>query len=227
MLNWTAWKRINANTTCSALLHRTTSRILVGPSLCRNESYLAVSSRFSRSLFIFGTLWNFMALGPFRRFFAWLTIRGHTRDLHQATSMLLPLIQQRRIETAEGVDMSKYKDMVQWTLDTPPSMDGDDHPLHQAHHVLHLTFAASSASGVLTTQGMFQLLMHPEWVEPLREEVERQVKSHGGWTDKALSDMKILDSFLRETMRMYPAGSCMGAFLISVTVLLGPCEPLN
>ncbi|KAI8632633.1 putative cytochrome P450 monooxygenase [Xylariaceae sp. FL1651] len=202
------WKSFNASTLCAKLLHRTTSRILVGQNLCRNEEYLEVSGRFSKSLFIFGTLWNFMALGPLRKLFARLTIGGHTRDLNHATRMLLPVIHERLAERSNGVDISnKYTDMLQWIIDTPASIPEDNDPLHQAHHLMHLTFAASSASGVLVTHGLFQLLMFPKYVLPLREEVERAVQEQQGWTEKALSSMPLLDSFLRETMRMYPAGS--------------------
>ncbi|KAI0107217.1 putative cytochrome P450 monooxygenase [Nemania sp. FL0031] len=206
------WKTFNASTLCAALLHRTTSRILVGSELCRNKEYLDVSGRFSKSLFIFGTLWNFVSLGPLSRLFARLTIRGHTRDLDHATRMLLPVIQDRLIERLNGIDISeKYTDMLQWIMDTPSSIPGDDDPVHQAHHLMHLTFAASSASGVLVTQGLFQLLMFPEYIRPLKEEVERALQENSEWSDKALSSMSLLDSFLRETMRMYPAGSLTGA----------------
>lgn len=155
-----------------------------------------------------GVLWNFMALGPLRRFFAWLTIGGHAKDLNHATSMLVPIIQARAIDRDNGIDISEeHPDMLQWIMDTPASIPGDDEATHQAHHLLHLTFAASSASGVLVTQAMFQILMLPEYTKPLRAELETVLREHGGWTDKALTSMVLMDSFLRETMRMYPAGS--------------------
>ena len=203
------WKSFNGSEVCAKMLHRTTSRILVGLDLCRNDEYLDVSGRFSKSLFIFGTLWNVIATGPLRKLLARLTIFGHTRDLNHATKMLLPVIHQRLADRSNGVDISeKYKDMLQWILDTPPSIPGDEDPVHQAHHLMHLTFAASSASGVLVTQGLFQLLMMPEYVQPLREELDRVLAEHGNqWTDRALSSLVLMDSFLRETMRMYPAGS--------------------
>lgn len=201
------WKSFNASELCAKLVHRTTSRILVGLDLCRNDEYLDVSARFSRSLFIYGTLWNFVALGPLRRLFARLTIGGHTRDLKHATRMLLPVIQKRTIDRDNGIDTSENRDMLQWILNAPASVPSDEEPTQQAYHLLHLTFAASSASGVLVTQALFQLLCFPEYVEPLRDELERSLAENGGWTDKALSSMLLMDSFLRETMRMYPAGS--------------------
>jgi len=131
--------------------------------------------------------------------------------------MLLPVIKGRIRERDNGVEISgKYHDILQWIIDTPSSIPQDDSPTHQAHHLMHLTFAASSASGVLVTQGLFQLLMFPEYADPLREEIEQALYEHGGWTDKALTSMVMMDSFLRETMRMYPAGSRIKPILLLV-----------
>ncbi|KAB8224438.1 cytochrome P450 [Aspergillus novoparasiticus] len=202
------WKKFNVSNLIAAIVHRTTNRILVGKELCRNEEYLAITTKFSRSLFISGIFWNFVRLGPLRKLVAWLTIGLHLRDRNAAAKVLLPHVLARRQEKESGVDVAtKYPDALQWTIDTAPSFPGDDEPLHQVYHMLHLTFAASSASGVGVTQCLLNVLAYPEYLEPLREEISAVVARHGGWTDKALSQMALLDSFIRETMRLHPAGS--------------------
>ncbi|KAK6815025.1 Cytochrome P450 monooxygenase aclB [Aspergillus parasiticus] len=202
------WKKFNVSNLIAAIVHRTTNRILVGKELCRNEEYLAITTKFSRSLFISGIFWNFVRLGPLRKVVAWLTIGLHLRDRNAAAKVLLPHVLARRQEKESGVDVAtKYPDALQWTIDTAPSFPGDDEPLHQVYHMLHLTFAASSASGVGVTQCLLNVLAYPEYLEPLREEISAVVARHGGWTDKALSQMALLDSFIRETMRLHPAGS--------------------
>ncbi|RAQ76583.1 cytochrome P450 [Aspergillus flavus] len=204
----TDWKKFNVSNLIAAIVHRTTNRILVGKELCRNEEYLAITTKFSRSLFISGIFWNFVRLGPLRKLVAWLTIGLHLRDRNAAAKVLLPHVLARRQEKEAGVDVAtKYPDALQWTIDTAPSFPGDDEPLHQVYHMLHLTFAASSASGVGVTQCLLNVLAYPEYLEPLREEIFTVVARHGGWTDKALSQMALLDSFIRETMRLHPAGS--------------------
>ncbi|GMF79360.1 unnamed protein product [Aspergillus oryzae] len=203
------WKKFNVSNLIAAIVHRTTNRILVGKELCRNEEYLAITTKFSRSLFISGIFWNFVRLGPLRKLVAWLTIGLHLRDRNAAAKVLLPHVLARRQEKEAGVDVAtKYPDALQWTIDTAPSFPGDDEPLHQVYHMLHLTFAASSASGVGVTQCLLNVLAYPEYLEPLRDEISTVVARHGGWTDKALSQMALLDSFIRETMRLHPAGSC-------------------
>ncbi|KAK2874945.1 hypothetical protein FQN49_001919 [Arthroderma sp. PD_2] len=198
------WKTFNVSNLVAAIVHRTTNRILVGKELCRDEEYLSTTTRFSRSLFLHGIFWNFINLGPLRKLIARLTIWFHLKDRDAAAKLLLPHIHARRQDKEAS---SKYQDALQWTLDTAPSFPGDDEPLHQAYHMLHLTFAASSASGVGVTQCLINLLAYPEYLNPIREEIAAVVAKHEGWTDKALSQMALMDSFIRETMRLHPAGS--------------------
>jgi aspirochlorine biosynthesis cytochrome P450 monooxygenase len=207
----TDWKSFNLSELCSQLLHRVTSRALVGLDLCRDESYLEASKKFSGSLFICGSFFNFMATGPLRDFFTWVavTVGGHKRLLDRTTQeFLLPVIKRRRDEKAAGVDVAtKYRDCLQYILDAPPSLPGEDDPVHQAYQLLHLTFASSSAPGLLVCNALIQVLMFPEYLQPLKDELDAALLEHGGWSDKALSSMVLMDSFLRETMRMYPGGS--------------------
>ena len=48
---------------------------------------------------------------------------------------------------------------------------------------------------------MYSLLSHPEYIDPLREEVEAVVAEEG-WTKAAMDKMHKIDSFVRETMRI-------------------------
>ncbi len=51
------------------------------------------------------------------------------------------------------------------------------------------------------TQVLYRLLAHPEYIEPLRQEVDALV-SEGGWTKAGIDKMHKVDSFLRETQRL-------------------------
>ena len=52
---------------------------------------------------------------------------------------------------------------------------------------------------------LYRLLSHPEYVEPLRHEVETTVAEEG-WTKAAMDKMHKIDSFLRETQRLDSPG---------------------
>jgi hypothetical protein len=48
---------------------------------------------------------------------------------------------------------------------------------------------------------LYRLLAHPEYLEPLREEVNAVIKEEG-WTKAGVDKMYKMDSFLRETQRL-------------------------
>ena len=50
------------------------------------------------------------------------------------------------------------------------------------------------------TQVLYRLLSHPEYIEPLRQEVD-VVISEEGWTKAGIDKMHKIDSLLRETQR--------------------------
>ncbi|KAL8761588.1 MAG: hypothetical protein Q9184_002296 [Pyrenodesmia sp. 2 TL-2023] len=54
------------------------------------------------------------------------------------------------------------------------------------------------------THVMFDLCAQPEYIEPLREEVEAAIKEDGGWKKATLNKMQKLDSFLKESQRVTP-----------------------
>ena len=54
---------------------------------------------------------------------------------------------------------------------------------------------------------LYYLATLPEYMQPLREEVEEVVKSEG-WTKAGLDKMHKIDSFIRESQRLHPIGIC-------------------
>ena len=53
---------------------------------------------------------------------------------------------------------------------------------------------------------LYYLASLPEYVQPLREEVEEVVKSEG-WTKAGLDQMHKLDSFIKESQRLHSLGN--------------------
>ena len=63
---------------------------------------------------------------------------------------------------------------------------------------------------------LYRLLSHPEYIEPLRQEVEAVVAEEG-WTKAGIDKMRKIDSFLRETQRIDPDG--LGLLVSSLLLL--------
>ena len=68
----------------------------------------------------------------------------------------------------------------------------------------------------MITGALYCLLSNPDYIEPLRHEVETVVAEEG-WTKAAMDKMYKIDSFVRECMRTRNAGICP---------LIPPAKPL-
>jgi Cytochrome P450 len=53
----------------------------------------------------------------------------------------------------------------------------------------------------MSTKVLYRLLANPEYMEPLRQEVDAVVKEEG-WTKAGIDKMYKIDSFVRETFRI-------------------------
>ncbi len=69
------------------------------------------------------------------------------------------------------------------------------------------------------THALFDLASNPEYLKPLREEVE-EVTNREGWTKTALDQMCKVDSFLKESQRLRPVGVCKSVLFSKSRFLL-------
>jgi hypothetical protein len=54
---------------------------------------------------------------------------------------------------------------------------------------------------------LYEIATRPEYVDPLREEIEKNLRGQGGWTKEGLEAMRKLDSFVKECQRYNPLDS--------------------
>jgi hypothetical protein len=66
------------------------------------------------------------------------------------------------------------------------------------------------------TTALFYLATHPEYVEPMREEVETVI-NEDGWTKAAVGRLWKVDSFLKESQRLSGGGLRMFRTLSDIT----------
>ncbi|KAJ4390992.1 hypothetical protein N0V93_004591 [Gnomoniopsis smithogilvyi] len=206
------WAPFRASATLSSIMHRTTSRVLAGSDLCRDERFLKTSQVFSESLFINGLLLTMLPLGPFRRTISRIFSVFHRRNLRKAVDVVLPVVQ-ARLEYFQQIDrhsslqqMDEPLDAIQWSLDLSKYNTKEHNPQNISLLLLHNLWAGSAAPGGLVTQMVFQILLQPHYIDPLRAEACKAFDTYGV-TDKALSSMVLMDSFIREINRMYPTGA--------------------
>ncbi|KAI9878494.1 MAG: hypothetical protein M1830_000726 [Pleopsidium flavum] len=199
--------KVNGN-----LVHHISNRVIVGPGLCRNVDYMKACKSYATTVFISGIIWNFLPLGPFRTWIYWIGSFKHRMDLRRAAKYLLPIFEERMANQSTPANGVKPVDAIQWLIDMPPTSPAEIDARRHANRILHLTFAGTGTSISLTQHLIWQILLDPEYLEPLREEIGHALAEYGGWSsEKALSHMHLLDSFIRETLRLNPPGVFGGA----------------
>jgi Cytochrome P450 len=115
--------------------------------------------------------------------------------------------------------METQDDMLMWLMSEAKGVERSLEGL--ARRMLLLNFASIRATSFVSsqatiwlaplnpylcivqtvTQVLYRLLSHPQYIEPLRQEIEAAVAEEG-WTKTGMDKMQNLDSFLREIQRI-------------------------
>jgi aspirochlorine biosynthesis cytochrome P450 monooxygenase len=211
----TAWKRFSTVDFAFNLVFAETARVLVGEDLCRDPAFLKAIVDYSKSFLMSGFMWTVRPpnIGILRRWFYWAGTWGLRRDIERAFKFLIPTIEKRMGVLAnlrkEGKEPEeRYMDMITGLLTMEIPRPAEASPLRHAHRVLHLSFAASAVSSALMVHMLHAVLSLPSIVPELRNDITSALETHGGWTDQALIEMALLDSLIRELLRLHPPSVC-------------------
>ena len=180
---------------------------MIGEELCRDEAFVKSSASFVESIFTNALIIVKLPLGPFRGLLSWPISYFHERKLNHSARLLTPLVEKRMRGEGKQAREGEVADALAWTLEFPEQDPARNEPDYVAKELLHGLWAGSSAPGGMACEMLYQLLMEPKYLEPLREEAQKAISLNGGWTEKALNSLPLLDSFTREVNRMYPTGA--------------------
>ncbi|KAF2877965.1 putative cytochrome P450 [Massariosphaeria phaeospora] len=198
------WKHFKAMDLSSKLVHYISNRILVGPDLCRRADYRATTESLNMSHVIFGALWNFIPLGPFRKPFYWVFSIPYRMQIRRAMQKYIVPIVEERMAEKNGAEPNERLDTVQLIVDMPPATPNEVDSFRHAIRVLHLHFASTGSTIALVHNSLWQLLAMPECIEPIRAEIKDVLAKYGSWDSKhTLNHLHLLDSFIREVLRVH------------------------
>lgn len=185
------------------LVTRLSSRVFLGPELCRNEDWLKTAIDYTNHSG--GAAIKLNLLPSFLRpFFTWFSNDcKHVRsDLDKARAIINPVVearrQQKRRAQAEGKPAPVFTDVIEWA-----EIEGGEEEYDAAIAQLGFAAAAVHTTTDLLTQTMLHLANDPKQIEPLREEITRVLTTEG-WKRNALFNMKLLDSAIKEAQRWKP-----------------------
>ncbi|EHA49645.1 hypothetical protein MGG_08459 [Pyricularia oryzae 70-15] len=200
------WTAIKVNATLLQIVAIVSGNAFVGPDYNRDEGFLRTTINFSVDLF--GTAYQLRAWPWFLRFIGQYRLPGvkavkeHKR---RAKEFLEPIIKERRARLAAQEGYQEADDMLQWMIAKADKFnvvsDADLADLQ-----LTLSMTAIHTTTMMTTWVLYDLMYFcPEVIEDLRTEIKTVLARHdGALNTQAMSEMMLLDSVMRETLRYNP-----------------------
>jgi cytochrome P450 len=214
------WKELYVVAKLLRIVALVSGRIFVGLPLCRNEQWINTTINFTVDLMhaVRDVEAIHPLLRPFRAPFL-KTIRQITTYRKLAGSMLAPQFKEILAERAagqekapvlKGEDDSQFN-LAQWILNhykNPGSATAEKLGEEQ----LSISFAAIHTTTMGGSNALFDLAAHPQYIKPLREEIESVIAEEGYADGRLLKTsmpkLRKLDSFIRESQRINPPAMC-------------------
>ncbi|KAI0280024.1 cytochrome P450 [Russula aff. rugulosa BPL654] len=195
------WVKVPFPETISRVICRTSNRIFVGVPLCRDRDYqnlnLAFAVHFIKIIRIISWFPEFLKPIASRM------LSSIPSQIQQEIEFIRPMVQERFAKMEEyGEDWDdKPNDMLMWLMTEASGVERSVEGF--ARRLLVTNFAAIHTTSFASTitQILYRLLANPEYLEPLREEVDAVIREEG-WTKAGMDKMYKMDSFLRETQRL-------------------------
>ncbi|KAH8828951.1 cytochrome P450 [Flagelloscypha sp. PMI_526] len=194
------WVEVPAMEGLMKMVSRISNRMIVGLPLCHNQEYLDINVKYTMQV-ITNALLLRMLPHSLRPFVAKVVCSTHY-SYRRIKKIIGPMLQER-LDNDEQFGKSyagRPNDFISWLLDTAQGSQRTIRDL--CVRILALNFAALHTTTMTVTHALFDLATNPQYIDPLREEVEAITKEHG-WSKASLQKMKKLDSFMRESTRMW------------------------
>ncbi len=179
------------------IVARVSSRMFGGTELSRHKEWVNSTINFAVDGFL-----GAQAIKKYPKILRPIAIRFIPElskiSQHHATArrVIVPILEKREAEN------EKPMDFLQWMFDNAVGEERDKNFI--ASIQLKLSFAAIHTSAAAPTQLLYDLCAMPEYIAPLRKEIESVLAEHGALTKKALLKLVKLDSFMKESQRFNP-----------------------
>ncbi|KAF5321052.1 hypothetical protein D9619_000106 [Psilocybe cf. subviscida] len=200
----TGWVAVPIFPAVTEVLSRISARLAVGAPLCENQHFR----------FLCGHSGDVIMRGRALRFFpkflkpiASKYLVDIEADLKPLARYLEPVInerlqyQRRYGRNSEKEWEDKPNDTLMWLMEECQKSGAQVTPYEMATRLYFLTFASDGIATMLQC-ALYEICTRPEYVQPLRDEVQ-EVVAADGWTKDAVGSMHRMDSFFREVHRVY------------------------
>ena len=129
----------------------------------------------------------------------------------EGADILKPVLDARRAELLQGDKKKKageqHDDAIQWFLEEYNALGKELTPDTLARGIYVIMTAAVDSTSSTALWMFFDLVEHPEALAEIREEIEKVTDGQDvrtfNWTRQTLGELKVLDSFMRESFRVH------------------------
>ncbi|KAK7212044.1 hypothetical protein V2G26_019222 [Clonostachys chloroleuca] len=199
------WTEVVAKDRVLDIIARVSSRIYLGDEVCRNGRWLAITKLYTTHFFTAATKLR-MYPRIVRHLVHWFISECKLlrSQLNDAQKILEPIVHRRRglhrEALATGEPAPKFDDALGWVEREAAAKSVDCNP--SIFQLLLSTVSINTTSDLLE-QCMLCLAQDPRIIGPLREEIQNVLR-YRGWSKSSLSEMKLLDSVIKESQRLKP-----------------------
>ncbi|KAI9146868.1 Cytochrome P450 monooxygenase ATR2 [Paramyrothecium foliicola] len=176
------WVELDIHKALVRVVAMASGRVFIGPELCRNEQYLDSAINYTIEVMTAQKVVQY--LRPWMRPFVASRlpyIKKLDQRIKEVEDFMKPVLEKRQ---KDSLDPAQNLAKVQ----------------------LGLGFAAIHTATLTATNAFFDLVALPDFARELRDEAQQALNDNNGvFTSAALQSMKKMDSFLKETLRLYPA----------------------
>lgn len=125
---------------------------------------------------------------------------------------------------ARGEELEKHNDFIQWLMDEHRAKGNEVTPDELAQNIFIIMVASMHGTPSFAYSVLLDLLDYPATLAEIREEIGRVRRDELGgapvWSRHALGELRLLDSFMRETLRVHPFTEGMDSIIPSLPCLV-------
>lgn len=191
------------------LFSHMSARVMVGPELC--EAWPAISMKYiDRVHAAYGAVWkNYYPAFYWTAYYLSPEVALLNEARREAAELVRPVLEARQAAYATyGAEAEKHDDFIQWIMDNYRASGKTVTPDETVQNIFVVMFASIHSTAFIALQSLFSLIDTPNALTDVREEIERvsknELQGSPVWTRHALGELKIMDSFMKETLRMKP-----------------------
>ncbi|CAN8097523.1 unnamed protein product [Discula destructiva] len=199
------WTSVALRDSVMDLVARLSSRVFLGTTLCRNKRWLEISKDYTTHAFMASIMLR--KTNPLLRPILYWRIPQCTalrKALNDARELIGPEVERRKLAVDQAVKvgdkLSKSSDMLGWMYEILRAK-GEEKDLVISQ--LALSMAAIHTTTDSLSQAILHICEYSEIVADLRREIVEVIGTQG-WTRSALHQLKLMDSFLKESQRHSP-----------------------